>query len=234
MLALSVSFALVRLPRIEPQDTAGEGSGRLKRRRQPRLLLGVIAIFLYVGAEVAIGSFLVNFLSERHIGALNTASAAHYVAYYCGGAMVGRFVGFALMRHVSASKALALNAVCAVALILAAVFSDGAVAMSAIPAVGLCNFIMFPTIFSMAMHRLGGATGQASGLLCMAIVGGAIVPFAQGYLANLAGVQWSFLLPALCYLPIIYFGVKYAGMYRAGTSSRREIASAQASEEQKN
>lgn len=108
------------------------------------------------------------------------------------------------------------------------------VAMWAILAVGLCNSIMFPTVFSMAMHQLGGATGQISGLLCMAIFGGAIVTFAQRYLADLAGVQWSFLLPALCYLPIIYFGVKYVGMYCAGTSSRREIASAESSEEQRN
>ncbi len=221
MLLLSISFALVRLPRIGYAQ--GDARVRLVLRQQPRLLLGVLAIFLYVGAEVAIGSFLVNFLAEGHIAALSTSTAAHYVAYYWGGAMVGRFIGFALMRRVSAGKALAFNAVCAVMLILLAVFSHGAVAMWAILAVGLCNSIMFPTIFSMAMHQLGGATGQASGLLCMAIVGGAIVPLAQGVLADLAGVQLSFLVPAACYLPIVYFGGKYAGMYRdqAGQQASR-------------
>jgi FHS family L-fucose permease-like MFS transporter len=212
LLLLGVTFAVVRLPRVEGDDSAT--AERLVLRREPRLVLGVLAIFLYVGAEVAIGSFLVNFLGERHIAALDVASAAHYVGFYWGGAMVGRFAGVLLMRHVAAGTALAASAAGAVLLILVAVFSSGSVAMWAIIAVGLCNAIMFPTIFSMALHRLGGGTGQAAGLLCMAIVGGAIVPVAQGLLADSVGVQWSFLLPAVCYLPILYFGAKHAGMYR--------------------
>jgi FHS family L-fucose permease-like MFS transporter len=133
--------------------------------------------------------------------------------------MVGRFIGFGVMRYVSPGRALAFNAACSIALILTAVAGQGLMAMWAILAVGLCNSIMFPTIFSMALHKLGPATGQGSGLLCMAIVGGAVLPFAQGLLADLAGVQISFLVPAACYLFILYFGLKYAGMYREGETS---------------
>jgi MFS transporter, FHS family, L-fucose permease len=102
-----------------------------------------------------------------------------------------------------------------IALIMTAVLGSGQLAMWAILAVGLCNSIMFPTIFSMALHKLGPATGQGSGLLCMAIVGGAILPFAQGLMADVAGLQLSFLVPAVCYVFILYYGVKYAGMYGA-------------------
>jgi FHS family L-fucose permease-like MFS transporter len=176
----------------------------------------VIGIFLYVGAEVSIGSFLINFFGEPHIGSLTPAAAYHYVSYYWGGAMVGRFIGFVVTRYVSPGKALAFNAAMSIALILVAIFGHGQVAMWAIIAVGLFNSIMFPTIFSMALYKLGKFTGQASGILCMAIVGGAIVPFAQGVLADIFGLQWSFLLPAACYGFILYFGLKFARLYSAG------------------
>lgn len=211
LLALSVGFALARLPQVA---ATADDRTPLVLRQHPRLVFAVLAIFLYVGAEVAIGSFIVNFLTERHIAGLSVANAAHYVSLYWGGAMVGRFVGALVMRRVSAGKALAFSAALAVVLILVAVFGSGSVAMWAILAVGLCNAIMFPTIFSMGLHQLGAGTGQAAGLLCMAIVGGAVVPVGQGVLADLVGVQWSFLLPAACYLPILWFGVKYAGIYR--------------------
>lgn len=217
LLVLAVVAAAARLPRIGqradgvPGTASGAGDAALLSQRH--LTLGVIAIFLYVGAEVAIGSFLINFLGESDVAALAPAVAASYVSYYWGGAMVGRFVGFAVMRRVSPGKALAFNAACSVVLIVFAIVGRGDVAMWAILAVGLCNSIMFPTIFSMALYRLGPATGQGSGLLCMAIVGGAIVPLAQGLLADRVGVQLSFLLPAACYLFIVYFGLKYAGLY---------------------
>ncbi len=204
-------FALVRLPRIAPQADAGRSGVALWS--QPRLMLGVLAIFLYVGGEVSIGSLLINFIGEPSVAGLSAAEAAPLVSYYWGGAMVGRFIGFAVMRKVSPGKALGVNAACSVLLILCAVFSGGALAMWSILAVGLFNSIMFPTIFSMALHKLGPATGQGSGLLCMAIVGGAIVPFAQGWLADLFGVQRSFLLPVFCYLYVMFFGIKYASLY---------------------
>jgi FHS family L-fucose permease-like MFS transporter len=115
---------------------------------------------------------------------------------------------------VSPGQVLAFNAALSIALILAAVLGHGHLAMWSLLAVGLCNSIMFPTIFSMALHRLGPATGQGSGLLCMAIVGGALVPFAQGVVADLSGVQLSFLVPAACYAFILYFGMRFAGLYR--------------------
>ena len=213
---LAVLFLLARLPKVEhgATDTAAGQDSAWGHRH---LVLGAVAIFVYVGGEVSIGSFLVNFLGEPQVAGLSHAAASQYVSLYRGGALVGRFIGFAVMRYVSPGKTLAFNALGAIALVLLATFSQGTVAMWAIIAVGLCNSIMFPTIFSMALHGLGRATGQGSGILCMAIVGGAIVPFAQGAVADSAGLQPSFLVPAACYLFILFFGVKYAGLHREGS-----------------
>jgi FHS family L-fucose permease-like MFS transporter len=220
LLCLAIFFALAKLPRIAQPDAAA-ATPRPARSlfSQRRLVLGAIAIFLYVGGEVSIGSFLINFMGDSRIAGLSAAAAAPYVSYYWGGAMAGRFIGFGVMRYVSPGIALGVNAACSVALILVAVLGHGQVAMWALLAVGLCNSIMFPTIFSMALHQLGAATGQGSGLLCMAIVGGAVMPFLQGLAADLIGLQPSFLVPAACYLFIFYFGLKYAGMYREGEPS---------------
>ncbi|QGZ42977.1 FHS family L-fucose permease-like MFS transporter [Pseudoduganella flava] len=212
LLALAVLFALVKLPTItHAGDELEAPSASVFAHRH--LVLGAIGIFLYVGGEVAIGSFLINFIGEPQIANLPHAQAAHYVSYYWGGAMVGRFIGFAVMRSVSPGKALAFNAAASIVLILLAIFGKGQVALWALVAVGLFNSIMFPTIFSMALHKLGAQTGQGSGILCMAIVGGAIVPFVQGALADAIGLQWSFFVPAACYVFILYFGVRYARMY---------------------
>jgi FHS family L-fucose permease-like MFS transporter len=219
LLLLALLFAVARLPKIEHADDGVvqlDSAARTSVLAHPHLLMGAIGIFLYVGGEVSIGSFLINFIGEPHIAALSAADAAHYVSYYWGGAMVGRFVGFAVMRYVSPGKTLAFNAAVSIALILAAIFGHGQAAMWAILAVGLCNSIMFPTIFSMALYRLGKFTGQASGILCMAIVGGAVVPFVQGLLADALGLQWSFVVPAVCYAFILYFGLRFAGLYSAG------------------
>jgi len=212
---LAVLFALARLPKIEFQDTttaAVDGKGGAMAYRH--LVLGALGIFLYVGAEVSIGSFLINFIGEPHIAGLSHADAARYVSLYWGGALVGRFIGFAVMRYVSPGRSLAVTALGSMALVLTAIFTEGSLAMWAIIAVGLCNSIMFPTIFSMALHGLGKFTGQGSGILCMAIVGGAIVPFIQGILADSIGLQISFLVPAACYLFILYYGVKYADLHK--------------------
>jgi FHS family L-fucose permease-like MFS transporter len=217
LLVLALLFAFARLPKIVHADDdapAQEAAAKRSALAHPHLLMGAIGIFLYVGGEVSIGSFLINFLGEPGIAALPPAAAAHYVSFYWGGAMVGRFIGFAVMRFVSPGRALAFNAASSIALILVAIFGHGQLAMWAILAVGLCNSIMFPTIFSMALYRLGKFTGQASGILCMAIVGGALVPFAQGMLADSVGLQWSFLVPAGCYTFILYFGMRFAGLYR--------------------
>jgi FHS family L-fucose permease-like MFS transporter len=217
LLVLALLFAFARLPKIShADDGAVQADATAKRSAlaHPHLLMGAIGIFVYVGGEVSIGSFLINFLGEPDIAALTPAAAAHYVSYYWGGAMIGRFIGFAVMRFVSPGKALAFNAAGSIALILVAIFGHGHAAMWAILAVGLFNSIMFPTIFSMALHKLGKFTGQASGILCMAIVGGALVPFAQGLLADAIGLHWSFVVPAACYAFILYFGLRFAGLYR--------------------
>ncbi len=215
LLLLAVLFAFARLPKIthaEDSDTI-VGSAKTSVLSHGHLLMGAIGIFLYVGGEVSIGSFLINFLGEADVGSLPPAVAAHYVSFYWGGAMVGRFIGFAVMRKVSPGKTLAFNSAAAIILILTAIYSHGSFAMWAILAVGLCNSIMFPTIFSMALNKLGPLTGQGSGILCMAIVGGALVPFLQGYLADTIGLHVSFYVPAACYTFILYFGIRYAGMY---------------------
>ena len=213
---LAIFFALARLPKVtHVDDTAtagGDDAGRsiLSHRN---LVLGAIAIFLYVGGEVSIGSFLVNYMGESNIAGLPAASAAKFVSYYWGMAMVGRFIGFAVMRTVSPGKVLGFNAACAMALIVISINSSGPLAMWSILGVGLFNSIMFPTIFSMALHRLGKLTGNGSGILCMAIVGGAIVPFVQGYFADRIGIQMSFYVPLACYAYILYFGLKYVRLY---------------------
>jgi FHS family L-fucose permease-like MFS transporter len=217
LLALAVLFAMARLPQIThaaPVAGPAAGAGKASALSHPHLVLGAVGIFLYVGGEVSIGSFLINFMGEPSIAGLSHAEAANYVSLYWGGAMVGRFIGFAVMRYVSPGKALAFNAACSIALILLATFGGGKVAMWAILAVGLCNSIMFPTIFSMALNKLGPLTGQGSGILCMAIVGGALVPFAQGFLADSIGLQLSFLVPAACYVFILYYGLRFAKMYQ--------------------
>jgi MFS transporter, FHS family, L-fucose permease len=218
LLALALLFAFARLPRITAHAADADGAKTRLRDalRHRHLLLGVVCIFVYVGAEVSIGSFLISFMGESQIAGLSHAAAAPYVSYYWGGAMVGRFVGAAVMRHISPGRVLAFNAAASVLLILSATQTQGALAMGSLLAVGLCNSIMFPTIFSMALHKLGPATGQGSGLLCMAIAGGAIVPFAQGAVADHAGLQPSFLVPAACYLFILYFGWRYADLHHAG------------------
>jgi FHS family L-fucose permease-like MFS transporter len=214
LLTLAILFAFARLPKITHHESASS-SGKTPLLGHGHLLLGTIGIFVYVGGEVSIGSFLVNFMGEKDVAALPPATAAGYVSLYWGGAMVGRFIGFAVMRHVSPGKVLAFNATCSILLILTAVFSHGHLAMWAILAVGLCNSIMFPTIFSMALHRLGEHTARASAILCMAIVGGAIVPFFQGFMADHVGLHLSFLVPAACYTFIVYYGVRHIHLYAA-------------------
>jgi MFS transporter, FHS family, L-fucose permease len=213
---LAVLFAMARLPKIShAEDPIAAASDTAQSAlSHPNLLLGAIGIFLYVGGEVSIGSFLISFLGEPHIGGLTAVAAAHYVAVYWGGAMVGRFIGSLVMQKVSPGKALAFNSAMAIALLLLAVFGTSTLAMWSVLAIGLFNSIMFPTIFTMALHRLGKLTGQASGILCMAIVGGALVPFAQGMVADALNVQKSFLVPTVCYAFILFYGLKFAKLYQ--------------------
>ena len=213
LLAIAILFALVRLPKIVDAEESGAYTLDKKVTSHRHLVLGAIGIFLYVGGEVSIGSFLINFLGESNIAGMSHGAAANYVSFYWLGAMIGRFIGFGVMRYVSPGKALAFNSAASIVLLLTAIFPHGVVAMWAVIGVGLFNSIMFPTIFSMALYKLGPLTSQGSGILCMAIVGGALVPFAQGLLADTIGLQLSFFVPAACYTFILYYGLKYAGMY---------------------
>jgi len=207
-LVLSAIFAALKLPQIEEEAVETEGGERASAWSYRHLVLGAIGIFVYVGGEVSIGSFLVNYLAEPTIANLPEAEAAHYVAYFWGGAMVGRFIGAYAMRYIEDGKALAFNAVLAAVLLLVTVFAGGKLAMWAVLAIGLFNSIMFPTIFSLALKGLGRHTSQGSGILCLAIVGGAIVPVIMGALADTIGIHLAFLMPVLCYIYIFYYGIK--------------------------
>jgi FHS family L-fucose permease-like MFS transporter len=175
--------------------------------RHRHLVLGAAGIFLYVGAEVAIGSFLVNYFMQPEIGGLTAQNAAKYVSFYWGGAMVGRFAGAAVLRKVPTGPAVAVAAIAASLLVTISILSTGAVAMWSLILVGLFNSIMFPSIFTLAIAGLGRLTGKASGVLIAAIVGGAIIPVAEGALADRFGLQTAFLLPASCYMYILFYGV---------------------------
>jgi FHS family L-fucose permease-like MFS transporter len=158
---------------------------------------------------VAIGSFLVNYFKEPEIGGLSEAEGARYVSFYWGGAMVGRFIGSVALRFFRPGKLLAAHALVAALLVVITMLATGHIAMWSIIAVGLFNSIMFPTIFTLAIDGLGKHTGQGSGILCMAIVGGALLPVIQGALADRVGIHHCFILPALCYLYIAWYAAKW-------------------------
>jgi len=208
LLILAAIFAYLNLPKINhSESTPVKESENGSAWGYRHLVLGAVGIFVYVGAEVSIGSFLVSFFNDPNIAGLEESQAAKYIAYYWGGAMVGRFIGAAIMQKIAAGKALAFNALASSLLILIAIFASGQLAMWSILLVGLFNSIMFPTIFSLAIHGLGAHTSQASGILCLAIVGGAILPLLQGVLADSIGLQTSFVLPIICYAFIAYYGL---------------------------
>jgi FHS family L-fucose permease-like MFS transporter len=208
LFALALGVWLFRLPSLT--EATEHGAAHPHRfvdvLRFPHVRYGVIAIFVYVGAEVAIGSFMINYLSMPDIGNISEAKAAGYVSLYWGGAMVGRFVGSALLRGVDARKLLAVFAAVAAALVITTMSTHGHAALWSVVAIGLFNSIMFPTIFTLGIERLGPMTDKAASLLIMAIVGGAIIPLLQGFLADRIGVQHAFVLPFLCYLYIVWYG----------------------------
>lgn len=206
LLILAVVFAFIKLPVIS--DNASDHGTYTDALQRKHLTLGVVAIFLYVGAEVSIGSLIINFLGEAHIAGMAEEQAAKYVTYYWTGALVGRFLAVALMMRIAGNTMLMVNAIGATLMLLVVIMSSGSTAWMALIAVGLFNSLMFPTIFSLAIAKLGPLASRGSGLLCTAIIGGAFVPLAQGAVADTIGLQVSFILPALCYLFIAYYGAK--------------------------
>jgi MFS transporter, FHS family, L-fucose permease len=202
-----VLISVVRLPDVAPAGSgAAPATGSLRKHRL--LVLGVVAIFVYVGAEVTIGSFLISYITSPHISRMTSASAAGYISFYWGGAMLGRFVGAAMMRAIPPARLLRDNCVTAIFLVLCSMAAHGPLAMWAMLLVGLCNSIMFPTIFALAIRGLGPLTGRGSGLLVMAICGGAVLPVIQGLVADTIGLTVSFLVPAVCYLYIWFFALR--------------------------
>jgi len=209
LVTAALMFRFIKLPRIasvESQDDMVDGS--VWNRRS--LVLGALAIFLYVGGEVSIGSFLVNYFAESSIAGLSHEEAGEMVAYYWGAAMVGRLVGAAAMNYIAPTKYLSLNALIAIIMIIVSMNSSGSVAMWSILAVGFFNSIMFPTIFTLAVKGLGSLTSKGSGLVCQAIVGGALIPLIQGVAADSIGIQLSFIVPMLCYIYIGWYALKGA------------------------
>ena len=183
--------------------------------KRPRFALGALCIFLYVGAEVAIGSLIVSYLKQPAVMGLTDQSAGKHVAFYWGGALIGRFIGSAVLRLVSPGKVLAGVATAAITLILVSANSSGLVAGWALLAIGLCNAVMFPTVFTLASEGLGRRAAEGSGLICVAIVGGAIIPPLTGSVADATTLQFALLVPALCYAAIAAYGL-YARRPLAG------------------
>ena len=208
LLLIAIIFAFIKLPEIEAHKEENNAAVESRSLTQaPHLTMGVLAIFCYVGGEVAIGSFLVNYFGEAHIAGLEEHAAAALISYYWGGAMVGRFIGSALLQKIAPAKAIAFNAFSVIALLLITIFTQGDLALYSVLAIGLFNSIMFPTIFSVAIEKLGSLTSKGSGWLCLAIVGGALVPLLQGFIADTVNIQQSFFVPMICYVFIAWYGL---------------------------
>jgi len=209
LFALAIFVFAFRLPALsettEQADSKKHSYADALRHRH--VLFGVLGIFFYVGAEVAIGSLAVNYFALPEIAGLKEEDAAHILSIYWSLAMVGRFVGSALMVKFSPRKLLAGFAVVNILLLAMTMSVSGMLAVYSLVAIGLFNSIMFPTIFALSIERLGALTNKASSLLIMAIVGGAVIPLLQGLLADRVGLQASFILPLLCYGYIVFYGI---------------------------
>jgi MFS transporter, FHS family, L-fucose permease len=207
---LAVAIAILKLPRIQttrefrPSGDPDKPLGTIWQHRH--VWLGAIGIFTYVGAEVAIGSFLVNYFSQPNTGAMNVKTAAGLVSFYWGGAMVGRFIGSAVLQRVKTGPTVGVVAIIACMLVVTSMLSAGYVAVWTMLLVGLFNSIMFPSIFTLGLVGMGPLTGKASGLMVMAVVGGAIIPEMEALLADRIGLHHAFILPALCYIFVAYYG----------------------------
>ena len=212
LILLAVFVKMIRLPdarKIAVEESEHNHDGKTSVWQYKHLIFGMVGIFCYVGAEVSIGSFMVNILG--FLKGLSHAEGADMLMYYWGGAMVGRFLGSAVMARVAPNRYLAFNASVATALLVIAIMvgkGNANIAMWALLAIGFFNSIMFPTIFSLATKNLGKFTNSASGILCTAIVGGALIPVLQGKIADDFGMMISYVAPAVCYLYIVFFALK--------------------------
>lgn len=226
---VAIAFAIVKLPKILETDHHRSGSYSRAIKHAP-LMLGAVGIFVYVGAEVTIGSYLVNYFLDLDIRNIVAGSAfmtsavnllagtdpsdlnverlaGTFVFFYWGGAMVGRFIGSWLQLYIKPAKLLAVYALVNIGLLVITMNSAGMGAVWSILIIGLFNSIMFPTIFTLAIDGLGENTAQGSGILCTAIVGGALIPPLYGAVADSFGLQLAFLVPAVCYAYISWYGM---------------------------
>lgn len=214
-LGLAVALALVAMVvwyfrdglKGEKHD-ASAGFAGFDLLKRPRFRFGSLCIFLYVGAEVAIGSLIVSYLMQAHVLGLAEQDAGKLIALYWGGALVGRFIGSAVLRVISPGKCLAVVACGAIALIAISALSTGAVSGYSMLAIGLMNAIMFPAIFTLACEGLGARSADGSGIINVAIFGGAVIPPITGALADVSGsLAIALALPAACYVVIAAFGL---------------------------
>jgi FHS family L-fucose permease-like MFS transporter len=215
LLTLALALALIKLPPMltsyvtgdfRPGRYAEAPAARSSIWHHPWLLLAALGIFLYVGAEVSIGSFLVNYFGLPQVASMTERTAARYVGFYWGGAMVGRFVGAAVLQRVRTGLVLGCAATAACLLVVTSMLSHGPTAMWTIILVGLFNSVMFPNIFTLGLSNLGPLTSKGSSLMIAAIVGGALLPLFEGHLADRIGVQHAFIVPVVCYLYIAGLG----------------------------
>jgi len=210
-LALALVAAVVYANRNRLKGEHHDHSSVLKSfdlLARPRFGFGALCIFLYVGAEVSIGSLIVNYMHQAQVLGLSDQAAGKLIPLYWGGALIGRFIGSAVLRLVDPARALVFNAAVALVLIVITAQTTGSLAAGSLLAIGLCNSIMFPTIFTLACDGLDERAADGSGVICVAIVGGAVVPPLTGELADLTGsLELALILPALCYAVIAAFGL---------------------------
>ena len=210
LLVLAAAVWLRRSRLIESPAAATPILRAFNLLKQPRFAFASLCIFLYVGGEVAVGSLIVSYLMQASVLDAAAVQAGKLVPLYWGGAMVGRFIGAYLLRLFAPAKVLACAAGGAIALLSMSANSIGVVSGASLLAVGLCNSIMFPTIFSLASEGLGKRAAEGSGVICVAIVGGAVVPLLTGHAADHWGLKAALVVPALCYCGILGFSW-YAG-----------------------
>ncbi len=208
LILLALAIAKSKLPTIAHEEARPGEKIKDSIWKHPNLLFGALGIFAYVGAEVSIGSFMVNYLGQPEIAGFSPKIAAGYVSFYWGGAMIGRFIGAAVLQKIRTGRLLAICAVCTATFVTFSMLTSGHLAMWSMIAVGFFNSIMFPSIFSLGVAELGPLTSTGSGLINMAIVGGAIVPLMQGVIADHVGIHHAFILPVICYLYILFYAVR--------------------------
>jgi len=180
-------------------------------KTHPRLMLGTAGIFFYIGAEISIGSFLVNYLGKQSIAGMDHGTAGKFVAVYWGFALIGRYVGSIMLRIIAPRRLLFIYSCIAATLVATSIGSNGLLAMWSILLVGFFNSIMFPTIFALTINEVKDEAQSASGVLCLGIVGGAVISQLQGILADQIGIQMAFILPMLCYVYIAVYALTALG-----------------------